>query len=125
MPWLILSQALPDALAATLSELLVLAFLLFSEQLGRLDVRWAFVVWVVEEGNGTEEDGLWGLDGAPPLRGVLISKDVLAGSMQNRYAQLAVLVYVGMEGNGCLERECRWGVRVGFWEAHDGSKESA
>ena len=79
----------------------------------------------MEERDGAEEDGLWGLHRTPPLRRVLVAKFVLPGGVEDGYAEFSVVVDVRVEGNRVLEGESWWEVRVGWWKLHESSKEAA
>lgn len=109
---LVLAQALPDALAAPPPEVLVLALLLLAQHARGLDVGRALLVGAVEQADGAQQDRLGGLDGAPALRGGLVAVLVLLGRVQDRDAELAVLVDVGVERDRVLEGQGRRHVRV-------------
>jgi hypothetical protein len=108
----VLTQTLANALAHTTSKLLILAFSLLTEQLGRIQVGGALVVGLVKQGQDADEDGLGGLDRAPTLGSALVAVLIVLGRVQDGDAELAVGVYVGVEGYGRLEDELGWHVRV-------------
>jgi hypothetical protein len=57
--------------------------------LGGLDVGWALVVGLGQHAHDGDEDFLHRLDGAPPLRRVLVVVGIVAGRVQDRDAHEA------------------------------------
>jgi hypothetical protein len=102
---LVLAETLADTLAHPFPELGALALALEAQQLGGVEVSGALVVGLAEERDDAEQDGLGRLYGRPALGRRLVPEAVLLGRVQDRDAQLARRVHVGVEGHGRLEHE--------------------
>lgn len=113
---LILSQALPHALSATSSEILVLALSLLTQHARSLHVGRALVVGAVEETDSAEQNRLRRLDRTPAFGSSFVAVLVFLGRMEDGDAQLAVLVDVWVEGNRVLESKRGRHVRIARWE---------
>jgi hypothetical protein len=109
---LVLSQALPHALPATSSEILMLALPLLTQHARSLHVSRALVVGAVEETDSAEQNRLRRLNRTPAFGGSFVAVLVLLGRMEDGDAQLAVLVDVWVEGNRVLEGKRRRHVRI-------------
>lgn len=94
----------------------MLSLALLAQHPRGLDIGGALVVGAMEQADGAEQDGLGGLDGGPALGSGLVAVLVLLGWVQDRYAQLAALVDVGVERDRVLEGERGGHVRVAGWE---------
>lgn len=103
---LVLSQALPHDLPAYPLELLV-PIPLFTPQPCSLDIGGAFVVRSVKETNDAQKDRLRCLHRRPALRSRLVPVLVVLGWVQDRDAEQARRVDVGMERDRRLESQ-RW-----------------
>jgi hypothetical protein len=104
------------ALSDQLPDLLLEALLVALELDGGVDVGRGLEVGIEYHGLDAEEHVLDGEHGPPLLYQLLLGvEDVLLGGMQNRDADLSVLVDVGVPHLGG-ENHGRRGVRVVVWE---------
>lgn len=104
---LVLSQALPHDPPTYPLELFV-PILLFAPQPRSLDVGRAFVVRSVKETDDAQKDRLGCLHRRPTLCSRLVSVLVVLGRVQDRDAEQARRVNVGMEWDWRLESQRGW-----------------
>ena len=83
------SQALPHAVP----DLALVLVPPLAPHLGRLDVCGTLIVGLGQHAHNADEDLLDGLDGRPPLGGVLVMVRVVTGRVEDGYAHEATWVY--------------------------------
>ncbi len=105
MPWrllspaiLLLTQTCPDVCPTSSPELLWI----FTPDLRGLHICGTFVVWTAQHTDNAHEDRFGRLHWRPTLRGVLVSKGIVDGGMQNRDTDFAGRVDYGGEKVGQL-----------------------
>lgn len=87
----ILLQA--QTLLHVLSHDLLIFLPLVPPHLCRIDVRWAFVIWLSQHAHHADKDLLNTLDRRPALGRLLVLMRVVAGRVQDRNAYFAVVVH--------------------------------
>lgn len=121
-PSLVLPQTLSNTPPDPFPKVLGPSFLLNPEQLGGLQIRRALVIQFAKQADDADQYGLGGLHRGPALRRALVAVLVLLGRVQDRDAQLARRVDVGVEGDGRLEDQLRREMRVLRGECQVGAK---
>jgi len=83
------------------------------------------VVRAVEEAENADENGLGRAGGVPALRGVFVAEGVVAGRVEDGYAELAIRINVGVERDRAEEGQGRRRGRKVVREAESGAEEAA
>lgn len=103
---LILAQTLPHTLPTPLPIFRTRASPLFTQQLCGLGIRRALVIGACKQADDAQQNGFWGLHGAPPLSCALVAVLVVFGRVQDGDAEQAVVrIDVGVEGDRVEECE--------------------